>query len=270
MTLVDAAEPRGPRLWLTGLGIQMRVLYALIVRDLMTRYGRGNIGFLWLALEPMILCVGVVALRWAIQEHHEHGISLVAMLLSGYMPLTLWRHLSGKSVFLFRRNASMLFHRRVSLMDLFITTAALEFVGCTIAFAVNYGAFVVLGVLDPIADYGMVAAGWITLAILSISAGASIAVLTEKYEASERFIAPMQYLLLPISGFLFMVDWLPDSVQRLAWWMPLIHCFEMVRAGFFGDAVTTHFTPAYPLVFALILAAISIPQFESTREHLQV
>ena len=78
-----------------GLKVQARVVNALMIRELMMRYGRANIGFLWLILEPMILCGGVIGLRWFIQSHEEHGISLVAFLLSGYMPLTLWRHLTN-------------------------------------------------------------------------------------------------------------------------------------------------------------------------------
>src|SRR5271169_5515465 len=86
-----------------GLKVQARVLNALLIRELMTRYGRGNIGFLWLIVEPMILCAGVIGLRWLIQGHHEHGVPLVALLLSGYMPLTLWRHITNRGIFLLRR-----------------------------------------------------------------------------------------------------------------------------------------------------------------------
>jgi capsular polysaccharide transport system permease protein len=66
-----------------GLKVQARVLNALMIRELMMRYGRGNIGFLWLIVEPMLLCAGVVGLRWMIQGHQEHGVPLVALLLSG-------------------------------------------------------------------------------------------------------------------------------------------------------------------------------------------
>jgi ABC-type polysaccharide/polyol phosphate export permease len=44
-----------PGLW-RGVKVQARVLRALMIRELMMRYGRGNIGFLWLVLEPMLLC----------------------------------------------------------------------------------------------------------------------------------------------------------------------------------------------------------------------
>ena len=36
------------RNYFAGVGIQIRVVHALIIRELMTRYGGGNIGFLWL------------------------------------------------------------------------------------------------------------------------------------------------------------------------------------------------------------------------------
>src|SRR5580692_536067 len=42
-----------------GARIQVRVLGALIVRELHTRFGRDNIGFLWFIVEPMLLAVGV-------------------------------------------------------------------------------------------------------------------------------------------------------------------------------------------------------------------
>jgi capsular polysaccharide transport system permease protein len=189
------------------------------------------------------------------------------MILTGYMPLTLWRHLTNKSAFMLRRNMGLLFHRRVTVLDTFLMFMILEFIGCTLAFAVNYLALLAMGAVDPIKDYGLVILGWCTMGILAVGAGAAIANLTERYEAAERFIQPMQYLILPICGFLFLMDWLPDSVQRVAWWMPMIHCFEMVRDGFFGDTIQTHYTPAYPLIFGLVLMSIYIPMLEKTRDH---
>jgi capsular polysaccharide transport system permease protein len=264
----DAIELPATGGFLRGLGIQLCVLYALMIREMMMRYGRNNIGFLWLVLEPMILCVGVIGLRWLIQAHQEHGVSLVALILSGYMPLTLWRHLTNKSAFLLRRSMAMLFHHQVTILDAWLTAMTLEFIGCTLAFIVNYAALLFIGAVDPIHDYGLVVCGWCLMALLAASVGAAIAVLTELYETSERFIQPMQYLILPVSGFLFMVDWLPDNAQKLAWYMPMIHAFEMIRDGFFGDAVQTHHTAAYPLIFSLVLFAIFIPMIDKVRDHI--
>ena len=256
--------------YLTGLNIQIRVLHALFIRELMTRYGRGNISFLWLFLEPMILCAGVIGVRWLLQAHQENGVPLVAMLLSGYMPLTLWRHITGKSIFILRRNMPMLYHRHVTLMDAFVTIMVMEFIGCTVAYIVNYFALRVIGVLEPIQDYGLVIAGWCMMGFLALGVGAAIAVLTEQYEPAERFIGPMQYLILPICGFLYMADWLPERVRNLALYVPMLHCFEITRHGFFGETVPTHYTVAYPILLSTVLLAIYLPRFEKVRDIILV
>ena len=261
-----AAEiPRAQAFW-RGLAMQIRILHALIIRNLMVHYGRDNIGFLWLILEPMILCAGVISLRWFIQGHEEHGVALVPFLLSGYMPLTLWRHLTNGAQYLIRRNGGLLFHRRITVLDLYVATMAQEFVGCTLAFIVNYTALLFMGALDPIQDVGLFAGGWCLMAALGMGVAVGIVVLSETYEWFERFLQPFQYLMLPICGFFFMVDWLPDDVQKLAWWVPTVHCYEMIRAGFFGEAVTTYYTPAYPLIVSLVILFLYIPRLETTRD----
>lgn len=39
----------------SAISIQARVIGALILRELHTRYGRENIGYLWLVAEPLML-----------------------------------------------------------------------------------------------------------------------------------------------------------------------------------------------------------------------
>jgi len=257
------------REYLAGLRIQVRVARALMIREMMVHFGRSNIGFLWLVVEPMLLCAGVVALRWLIQSHQEQGVSLVAMVLSGYMPLTLWRHLTNKSIFILRRNAGMLYHRHITLLDVFSVKMIVEFIGCTFAFIVNYFALLVIGVLDPIRDYGLVIEGWLLMGLLALGFAAMIATLTERFEVADKFIQPLQYLTMPICGTFYLAVWLPDHVRELALWIPLLHCFEIVRAGFFGDAVTTYYSAAYPFVFGLAFLAVFLPLFEKVRDHIE-
>ena len=133
---------------------------------------------------------------------------------------------------------------------------------------VNYQVLLLIGLLDPIQNYGYLIEGWCLMGVLALGVASLIAVVTEKYEASERFIAPLQYIILPICGFFFMVDWLPDEAQKLALYIPLVHCFEAVRHGFFGDAIPTHYDPAYPLIIAVILLGIFVPMFEKVRNSI--
>lgn len=251
-----------------GLATQARVMSALIIRDMMMRYGRANIGFLWVVLEPMLLTAGVMLLWSAIKPPLEHGVQIVALVLTGYMPLTLFRHITSPAAFLYRRSIPFLYHRHISFIDVLLAKGALEFMGTTTALLVVYGVLLLAGLTSPIVDPGLVIAGWLSLAFLSVGFASAVAVLTELSEAAERFIQPFQYLLVPLSGTFFMVDWLPKSAQDLIWYMPLVHCFEMFRAGFFGEGVITHWTWWYPLVWGVGLLGVGLSGIDSARERI--
>ncbi len=58
---IVAQTPRAS--FLRSLQAQGRVVGALIMRELHTRYGRENIGYLWMILEPMMFAAAVAVLH---------------------------------------------------------------------------------------------------------------------------------------------------------------------------------------------------------------
>ena len=100
-----------------GWRVQRRVINALMTRELLTRFGRENIGFLWIMVEP-ILFAGLVGLVWRYMKGpEEHGVSVVAFAASGYIPLTLFRHAVTRSMRAFSVNGSLLYHRQIKVLD---------------------------------------------------------------------------------------------------------------------------------------------------------
>ena len=118
--------------------------------------------------------------------------------------------------------------------------------------------------LPDFRNLGVVARMLVGVNLIAIAAAALGA--ESPARAAERFIQPIQYLILPISGFLFMADWLPDSVRKLALYFPMLHCFEITRDGFFGETIPTHYSAAYPFLVGVVLLAIFLPRFEKVRD----
>ena len=80
-----------------GLRVQLKVIQALLIRELVTRFGRENIGFLWIMAEPLLFA-GLVGIVWTFLKGPEsHGIGVIAFVISGYIPLTFLRHSFGRS-----------------------------------------------------------------------------------------------------------------------------------------------------------------------------
>lgn len=254
--------------FIEGLKIQGRVLGALIMREMLMRYGRENIGFLWLALEPMILTSGVM-LMWSLMRHEAHGLAVVAFVLSGYMPLTLWRHVSGHAVTCLRQNLPLMYHRQIRLADALIARALLEIAGTTAALIIVYTISRLAGIVPPYQDLGLLLAGWLFMAWFSFAVGLVFAAGAERFEFVEKFIAPFQYLTLPIGGMFFMVAWLPSGLQKLALYVPTVHCFEMFRAGVFGESVETFFDMGYIFKWCLFTTVIGLILVNYARSHIK-
>jgi capsular polysaccharide transport system permease protein len=250
--------------------LKARVFEAMAVRDMMMRYGRGNLGFLWVLLEPMILTVGVMMIWSLMKGEREHGVDIIALVLTGYMPLTMWRHLTNGAIYVLRRNSALLYHRYITLFDIFASRMMLEFLGTTAALVMVTGTLIALDLIKPPEDYGLTVLGWLAMACLSFSMALMVCNLTEQSEVWERFIAPFQYLMLPISGCFFMVDWLPTYGQELILWNPTVHCFELFRAGYLGTQFETHYSIWYPFAFSLVLFAMGLRQLDRTAHHLHI
>lgn len=231
-------------LW-AALELQVLVIGALMMREIHTRYGRQNLGFVWLIAEPLVFCLGVILVWSLLYGSRQHGMPLLAFVLTGYMPLTLWRHCLQRAVHCFRANGSLLYHRQVRMLDLLVARMVLEVYGALMAYAVIAFLFWTLGYYELPQDWGLFYLGWAYMIAFATGLGLVTGCLTEMYEWSEKLIGPFTYLLLPVSGVFFMADWLPERYREWALYVPTLHGFEMIRGGQFGAAVRTHYDPVY-------------------------
>src|SRR5450755_4764083 len=157
-----------------SLAIQCRTLHALMMRELITRYGRDNLGVLWLVGEPMLFTLGVTTL-WSAAglAHGGTGIPIVAFAVTGYSSVLMWRNAATQCSAGVEQNKPLLFHRGVLIIDVFLTRIALEIIGATSSFIVLSFFFIFIGWMPVPDDLLIVLAGWIMLAWL----GASLALL---------------------------------------------------------------------------------------------
>ena len=89
---------------------------------------------------------------------------------------------------------------------------------------------------------------------LTITLGA----LAERFEMVEKIWNPANYLMFPLSGAAFLVDPFPKAAQEWLLLVPMLNCVEMLRDGFFGSAIRTHYDVAYVLMWCLALTTCGL------------
>lgn len=254
----------------SGLQSQGRIVKALMIRELTTRFGRENIGFLWIMVEPMLFA-GLVGLMWTfLKGSEEHGVGIVAFVVSGYLPLTFLRNTFGRCVSIFVANSSLLYHRQIKLMDFVFVRVLIEFIGTTMAWIFMCSVLGIFGLIPVPHDIGMALLGWSLYFLFVLSMGFIIAPLSEMSEILEKLLPVTVYLAIPLSGTFNLASWLTPDVREYALWSPLVNAMEILRYGLFGDLIRPYYSITLPLMASAMCMIVGLMLCRHVRKELTV
>lgn len=243
--------------------IQCRIIGALLMREILTRYGRHNIGFLWLFIEPMAFTIGVTTLWTLSQMHHGSNIPIVAFAITGYSSVLLWRNMPNRCIGAIGPNLALMYHRNVRIIDIFASRLLLEACGATISFIVLGTIFCMLGWMNAPEDLGKVLLGWVLLAWFGCSLAIFLGAVGEESELVEKIWPPTSYLLFPLSGAAFLVEALPKNAQEIILMLPMVHGVELVRDGYFGSSFNAHYDVTYMVSICAGLTLLGLAKTHS-------
>lgn len=239
-----ATSPSQPSFY-RALNEQFDVVGALVLRELQTRYGRSNIGYLWMIGEPLLLATVIGGLHAFKPGHMGGGIPPVAFTLVGYCLFIIFRGIFNRAESTLESNLPLLYHRMISPLNLSIARAVVESAGCIATFVLLYGLAILAGMAElPIRPLdAMAGIGW--LIWLSFALGLNVTALTQDRPTLGRLVHPISYFMMPLSGAFFAISWLPVYLQDIMNWNPMANAFEIIRYGMFEGASDRHLFPGY-------------------------
>ena len=253
-----------------GWAVQIRVIHALMVRELTTRFGRENIGFLWVMVEPLLFA-GLVGVIWRITKGpEEHGMTVIAFVVTGYIPVTLFRHCVSRSVAVFTSNGSLLYHRQVKIVDFILVRFFIEVLGGMMAYMFIAILLILFDQFPVPENIGLLIGGWSLYALFCLSLCLIIAPLSEISEVLEKFVPVTTYIMLPFSGLFYMVSWMHPSVREYILLSPFVNGMEMMRKGIWGDQITAYYDIWNPIICSAIAAVFGLALCRHVRRTISV
>lgn len=241
-----------------GWDIQVRVIGALMLRELTTRFGRENIGFLWIMAEPLLFAV-LVGILWRFMKGPiEFGVDIVAFVITGYLPLVLFRTAVNRGVKSFTANGGLMYHRQIKILDLLLVRFLVEFIGHAMAYLFIATVLGVLGFFPVPYDVGFLILGGLYYGLFTFAVMLVVASLSEMSEVIEKIIPVTTYLMIPFSGAFYLVSSLSPNVAKFLLYSPPVHGMEMMRLGVFGPSIDPHFDYIYPLMVTLPCLALGL------------
>ena len=272
MSTAQSVAPKRRRQdsFIESLKIHGRVIGALFLREIITRYGRHGLGFLWFFLEPMMFSVGVTILWTVAGMAHVQGNSMpmAGFALTGYSAIVLWRNMVNRLTNTTSANKGLLYHPNVRVVDLIYARALLEFAACTMSLVFLTFVFWGLGLMALPVDPLKAFFAWLLFAWFVIGAGMLAAFMGESSEIFDRIVHIILYLALPLTGAFTMVSWMPPAIQNVLLYSPLVHGVEMLREGYFGAGIDARYSVAYLFQVNLVLTLLGLILIRNIRRKL--
>lgn len=213
--------------------IQGRVIVALMLRELRTRFGRTQIGYLWAVLEPVTYIATMTFVFDLFGRPPRIGDSWPVFFATGVLTFLTYRKISSSLSNAFAANQALLVYPIVKPIDTLAARALLELATKLVVVLIVFAGIIVLfGAPLPTRPEHMIVA-LLLMAVLGFGIGTISAVITRKMPSWPHIDSIIQRPLIFISGVMFVPDSLPNSVREWLEWNPILHGIEWMRYGYY-------------------------------------
>ncbi len=262
------SRPQGIARVIKGFRIQGRVIHALTLRELTTRFGRSQLGFLWLMLEPLMLASAIGMVHWAVNHDSNGPVPIFLYYIIGYAPYFAFRAIINRAATAFHSNMTLMYHRQVRLTDVVVARNILEVSAVTGVLVLVIGGSAWLVDMPP-ADIPMLLSGLLLIFLFSNGLAMLAAAGAARWEVIDRLVHPLTYISLPFSGAFIMMDRLPPSWREMLLWNPQPNMHEMVREGMFGELIVSHYDVFYTVSCVVVLNLLGLAALRAVRPKLE-
>jgi capsular polysaccharide transport system permease protein len=234
------------------------VIGAILLREMHTRYGRDNIGYVWMVAEPMLLATVIGLLHTG--QHTDYGANIAPLPLAvfGYTIFIMFRGIVNRSEGAMEANAPLLYHRMVTVDDVIFARAILEAGGTTANIIIMLSAMISLGLAEvPIRPLYLVM-GVAFLFWFSTAQSLIVTALSHDNRTAGRLVHVYTYFMIPLSGAFFQLEWLPANFRYYLLLSPMPHIFEIARYGEFEAATDKYFDIPYLTAWCMILTVVGL------------
>lgn len=239
-----------------GVVAQLRVIFALIMREMATRFGRSAGGYIWAVLEP----VGAIALLTAvfsqIGRHPPLGDDFALFFATGYIAFHVYMDVSRTVSLSVQVNRPLLTFPRITLLDTIIARFLLQTITSLVVGAAIVAALIALNPDRPRLDLAPILHAAALAALLGLGVGAVNCVLFSYFSAWERIFGIVNRPLFLISGVFFLYEDMPPDLRDLLWFNPLVHVTALMRRGFYPTYHAEFVEPVFVAGLALLLLAL--------------
>ncbi len=236
----------------------IRVITALMLREMGTTYGRSPGGYVWAVLSP-VGAILLLSLAFSLLLRTPSlGTSFILFYATGYLPYNLYAGLAQKIGVSMRFSKALLAYPTVGwlhavLARFILNTLTGIVVFCIVLIGINLivDTRATLKIVPAITGLGMAAC-------IGFGIGTMNCFLSGLYPVWTQVWTIVTRPLFLASGILYIYEDLPQIGRDILWWNPLIHATGSTREAFYSTYHATYVSEVYGFGLPLVIAVFSM------------
>ena len=216
-------KPRG------GLSVMRAAIWALLLRELQTRFGQYRLGYVWVLLEPLFTIGIMLFLFGTLMQRTILGMEYEIFLLNGILPFFMFRSGVTQALTAIQANKGLFSYRPVKPIDALLARNFLEFLLKFITYIFFSSAFLWLGYSISFECIPELLIYWVLLFIFMVSFSLIFMIIGDFSQEIGKFLSVAFLILYLLSGIIYSIHIVPVEYREYLLWNPLIHIIELIR-----------------------------------------
>lgn len=235
----------------------LRVLHALILRDMRTRFGGTHWGYAIVVLWPVCHIFMLVLIYTFRNVPAPIGESRALFFASGAVPVIAFQYISREVMKAVMQNKPLTYYPQVKLIDVIFSRLLVEIVTGFLG-VLTVSAILAASGINPIpADPYTAACGYIAAILLGLGIGTVNVCIAAVFPAWQIGYILFNILMYLVSGVMFLPHYLPEQIYSFLKWVPTVQIVEWVRLGYYPDMGVT-IDKTYTILFAMAAFVIGM------------
>jgi len=230
-----------------------RVVLALVLREMVTTYGRSPGGYIWAILEPVAGIALLTAVFSIAFRSPPLGTNFAIFYAAGIVPYMAYMNVSAKLAQALSFSKQLIAYPAVTFVDALAARFILEFMTQLLV-----GYLLMTGILlvydtQTAPNLPEIALGYAMVGALAIGIGTLNCFIATMFPVWQRIWAIMNRPLMLISCVLFTYESVPEPYRGYLWYNPLVHVVGQMRRGFYPYYDAVYVSAGYVFGVSLVL-----------------
>lgn len=236
----------------------IRSIFAFVLREMSTSYGRHPGGFIWALAEP-IAAITLLTVVFSIAFRAPAlGDNFALFYATGYLPFMLYSDLTNKIAQAIKYSKQLLMYPAVNFMDAVIARFLLNLFVHIVVFCIVIQGIMIFTNSGQLLNFRRILNAICMAMCLGLGVGTFNCFLSTRFPVWDRLWGILNRPAFIVSGIFFTLESVPEPYRDYLSYNPLIHVVGEMRGGFYPTYQAGYVSEIYVYGTALLFFGVGL------------